>query len=88
MVFSVIWLAEALKLHAFGVREYFSYAWNRFDFFLVFCSLSEVLLVAATAGHGRFDARLVGSPPYSPRASRAPRPGHQASWRCGRCSPR
>ena len=51
MVFSVIWLAEAaLKLHAFGVREYFSYAWNRFDFFLVFCSLSEVLLVAATAG--------------------------------------
>ena len=38
MAFVVVPAEAALKLKGWGVREYFSIGWNRFDFFLVVTS--------------------------------------------------
>jgi len=44
-LFMVIFLVEAvLKLTGLGARVYFSSGWNRFDFFLVFTSVLDIVL--------------------------------------------
>ena len=59
-IFSVLWLVEALlKMYGFGARCYFSFNWNRFDFFLVLCGISEVVINGATIATGTYSVEWV-----------------------------
>ena len=59
-IFSALWLVEALlKMYGFGARCYLSFNWNRFDFFLVLCGISEVLINGITIATGTYEVEWV-----------------------------
>ena len=45
LAITVVFILEAvIKLYGAGVKEYFSSNWNRFDFFVVTCSVLDILM--------------------------------------------
>jgi voltage-dependent calcium channel T type alpha-1I len=51
-IFTTIFIVEAgLKLVAFG-KSYFNNAWNKFDFFVVFSSIIDLLMSFVGPGGG------------------------------------
>ena len=46
MAFVVLFSFEMLmKMYSLGLRSYFSFLFNRFDFFVVICSIVEVVFI-------------------------------------------
>ena len=55
-LFAFLWTVEViLKLVAFNAQSYFSFTWNRFDFLLAMCGLSELLIEVLTRATGTND---------------------------------
>jgi hypothetical protein len=55
LTFTVIFIAEAiLKLIGQGVKGYFYYTWNRFDFFVVSCSIVDISITYSSLTNSSF----------------------------------
>jgi hypothetical protein len=55
LVFTMVFIIEAiLKLIALGIGGYFYYSWNVFDFFVVFCSIVDLLVSNVTSSNSTF----------------------------------
>ena len=55
LVFTSIFIAECcLKLFADGMRSYFHYGWNQFDFFVVSSSILDIVLTSTTGTNSAF----------------------------------
>jgi hypothetical protein len=55
LAFTAVFILEAiLKLIGLGFGGYFYYSWNVFDFFVVFCSIVDLVVGNATAANSAF----------------------------------
>jgi hypothetical protein len=55
LIFTSVFICEAIiKLIALGLGGYFYYSWNVFDFFVVFCSIIDLLLTNVTSSNSTF----------------------------------
>ena len=54
-VFTAIFICECiLKLYALGVKGYFYFNWNKFDFFVVFSSIVDITVSYSTSADSSF----------------------------------